>query len=485
MNTPILRLSRVVALLFAALLVSSTLVQFVQAPALRARADNKRTLLDEYSKPRGLLLVGESAIAKSTPSQGELAYLRSYPQGPLYSHVTGYYSYLYGAAGGLEGAANGLLSGSSDALFYRRVADLLSGRQATGASLSLTLNPKAQDAASKALGGQRGAVVALNPKTGAVLALVSKPEYDPNTLASHDLEAVTTAWKSLNDDPTRPLADRAIAGALYPPGSTFKLVTAAAALSSGAYTPSSVLPGPAKLDLPQTSVGLPNHDNKPCGPGDQTTLQHALEISCNTAFGWLGMRIGADALRAQAQRFGFGENLRIPMRVTPSVVPASLNTPQTAQAAIGQYDVRVTPLQIAMVSAAIANKGVVMRPYLVDKVVGANLDILDQSQPTQLSEAITPEVAAALTTMMVGVVDNGTGRPVAISGVQVAGKSGTAEQGNSSPNHAWFTAFAPADDPQVAVAVVVEDGGDDGLEASGARTAGPIAKAVMEAVMKR
>jgi peptidoglycan glycosyltransferase len=207
-NTPILRLSRVVALLFAALLVSSTLVQFVQAPALRARADNKRTLLDEYSKPRGLLLVGESAIAKSTPSQGELAYLRSYPQGPLYSHVTGYYSYLYGAAGGLEGAANGLLSGSSDALFYRRVADLLSGRQATGASLSLTLNPKAQDAASKALGGQRGAVVALNPKTGAVLALVSKPEYDPNTLASHDLEAVTTAWKSLNDDPTRPLADR-------------------------------------------------------------------------------------------------------------------------------------------------------------------------------------------------------------------------------------------------------------------------------------
>jgi len=478
-------MARLVGALFAALLVAATLVQFVQAPSLRARPDNKRTLLDNYSRPRGQIVVGDSPIAQSKPSDGQLAFLRTYPQGPLYSHLTGYYSYIYGAGGGLEGSSDDLLSGSSDVLFYKRIADLLSGKQPTGASLSLTINPRAQEAASKALGNQRGAVVALNPKTGAILAMVSHPEYDPNTLASHDLDAVTKAWDTLAADPTRPLVDRAISGNLYPPGSVFKIVTAAAALSTGTANETTVLPAPAVMDLPQTTVGLPNYDHKACGPGDQTTLQHALEISCNTAFGWLGLKVGGDALRDQAAKFGFGETLRIPMRVTPSSVPASLNPPQTAQSAIGQYDVRVTPLQVAMVAAAIANHGVVMRPYLVNQVVGANLETLDQAQPEQLSQAVSPDIAATLSKMLVSVVANGTGKTAAIDGVTVAGKSGTAQQGNGLPNHAWFTAFAPAEDPQIAVAVVVEDGGNDGLEAGGSRTAGPIAKAVMEAVIKR
>ena len=483
MNTPILRLSRLVGVLFATLLVAVSVIQFVQAPSLRARPDNKRTLMDNYSRPRGSILVGDTPIALSKPVTGQLPYLRSYPQGPLWSHVTGYYSYVYGASGGLESAEDASLSGSSDAFFYRRLADLFSGRQFTGASLQLTLNAKAQAAADQALGNQRGAVVALNPRTGAILAMVSHPAYDPNRLTTHDSVAATTAGKQLTADATRPLVNRAIGGNLYPPGSVFKIVTAAAALSNQTITETTQIPAPAVMNLPQTTVGLPNHDRRACGPGDATTLAHALEISCNTAFGWLGLKLGPDALRAQAQKFGFGESLRVPMRVTPSTVPAELNPPQTAQAAIGQYDVRVTPLQVAMVTAAVANKGVVMRPYLVERVVGADLEILDPAQPQQLSRAISPEVAASLTTMLVSVVDSGTGRPAAIRGVQVAGKTGTAQQGNGLPPHAWFTGFAPAGDPQVAVAVVVEDGGNAGEEAGGGRVAGPIAKAVMEAVM--
>ena len=485
MNAPILRMSRLVGALFALLLISATFIQFVQAPSLRARPDNRRTLLDNYSRDRGSILVGDTTIASSKPSDGELAFLRIYPQGELYSHVTGYYSYLYGAGGGLEGASDDYLSGSSDALFYKRIADLLTGKQATGASLQLTLNAKAQAAASKALGDQRGAVVALDPRTGAILALVSHPEYDPNTLATHDTAAAKAAWEAMIADPTRPLVDRTIAGNLYPPGSVFKLVTAATALSTGTVTETTQIPGPAVLDLPQTTVSLPNHDGRSCGAGDLTTLQHALEVSCNTAFGWLGLKLGGDAIRSQAAKFGFGDSPRIPMRVTPSVFPASLNQPQTAQSAIGQFDVRVTPLQVAMVSAAIANRGVVMAPYLVHQVVGAKLEILDTHAPEQLSQAITPEIADVLTRMMVGVVDQGTGRPARITGIAVAGKTGTAQQGNGLAPHAWFTAFAPADDPQVAVAVVVEDGGNMGEEAAGGRLAGPIAKAVMEAVITR
>ncbi len=485
MNTPILRMSRLVGALFALLLVSATMIQFVQAPSLRARPDNRRTMLDNFSRDRGSILVGETAIAVSKPSDGELAFLRTYPQGPLYGHITGYYSPIFGALNGLEGTSDDLLSGSSDALFYKRLADLLTGKKPTGASLKLTINAKAQAAASKALGNQRGAVVALDPKTGAILAMVSHPDYDPNTLSTHDSVAAKAAGDALTGDPNRPLVNRTIGGNLYPPGSVFKLVTAAAALSTGAVTETTQIPAPAVMDLPQTTVGLPNHDGKSCGAGDLTSLEHALEISCNTAFGWLGLKVGPDALRDQAAKFGFGESLRIPMRVTPSVFPAAPNPPQTAQSAIGQFDVRVTPLQMAMVSAAIANRGVVMRPYLIQQVIGANLETLDSTTPEQLSQAISPDVAATLARMMVGVVDKGTGRPARITGVAVAGKTGTAQQGNGLPPHAWFTAFAPADNPQIAIAVVVEDGGNAGEEAAGGRLAGPIAKAVMEAVISR
>jgi len=483
MNKPIRRLSFLVAALFCALLISTTWIQFVTAKSLDDRPGNRRTLLDSYSRERGAILVNGTPIAKSVPTKDELKWLRTYPQAKLYSQVTGYYSFTYGAGYGLEGAENSLLSGQSDKLFYRRLLDMVTGKPPSGASLELTINPKAQAAADKALGNQRGAVVALDPKTGAILAMVSHPQYDPSTLSGHNLDSVAKAWKALNADPGRPAVNRAIAGDLYPPGSTFKLITAAAALSSGKYTEDSQIPGPATLVLPQSTVNLPTDDRQPCGPGDKTTLTHALEISCNTAFGSLGLTLGGDALRAQAAKFGFGDSLQVPMRVTPSVVPP-LNAPQSAQAAIGQYDVRVTPLQMARVSAAIANKGTVMKPYLVKDTRSSNLDVIDQSQPEQLSQAITPDVAAALTRMMVTVVQSGTGTPAQIPGIQVAGKTGTAQHVKGGNPHAWFTAFAPASDPTIAVAVVVENGGNAGSEAFGGTVAAPIARAVMEAVLK-
>ena len=486
MNGPLRRVSTVVALLFAALFISTTLIQVIFAPSINARPDNRRTLLDNYSRQRGSILVGQQPVAVSQPTPNEeIKYLRSYPQPLPYSHVTGYFSYTYGAGGGLEGAADDLLSGSSSQFFYTRVTDLLTGKQPVGATVQATINPKAQDAADKALGNQRGAVVALDPKTGAILAMISHPQYDPNRLSSHDQASVVKAWNELNADPTQPLVNRAIAGNLYPPGSVFKIVTAAAALENGKVDTTTQIPAPGVMELPQTTAGLPNYDRQPCGPNNQTTLQHALEISCNTAMGYLGMQVGAQALADQAAKFGFGTTMRIPTRVEPSRFPTGINQAQTAQSAIGQYDVRVTPMQVAMVSAGIANGGVVMRPYLINQVLSADLQTIDRTSPERLGTAVSSQTAATLTQMLVGVVDQGTGTPAKINGVQVAGKTGTAEQGNGKPPHAWFTAFAPANDPKVAVAVVVEDGGNAGNEAAGGRLAGPIAKAVMEAVLNQ
>ncbi|GAB3674596.1 peptidoglycan D,D-transpeptidase FtsI family protein [Angustibacter aerolatus] len=485
MNTPIRRVAAVVLVLFGTLLLSSTYIQFVQASSYRDKPQNRRTLLENYARERGPIIVAGTPIARSKATDDQLRYVREYTGDPeLYSHLTGYYSFVYGAGDGVERGENSLLAGSSDQLFYRRMVDLVTGREPQGASVELTVDPAAQKAADEALGDQKGAVVALDPSTGAILALVSHPTYDPNDLAGHDLSKVAKAYKELNADEDDPLVDRAIAGDLYPPGSTFKIVTSAAALSSGDYDEHSKVFGGASLDLPQTSADLPNDFAGACGANDEVDLTRALEISCNTAYGWLGLKLGGDALREQAQKFGFGDRLRIPMSVTPSSVPEGMNPPQSAQAAIGQFDVRVTPLQMAMVSAAIADGGRVMSPYVVKTVRSPDLDVIDQARPQQLSQAVTPDVAAQLTRMMQAVVSNGTGTLAQIPGVSVAGKTGTAQQGKGEPPHAWFTAFAPAEDPKVAVAVVVEDGGKAGNEAFGGKVAAPIAKAVMEAVLK-
>ena len=481
MNTPIRRLAYVVLAMFTALLMASTWIQFVQADDLRDRPNNRRTLIDAYGRERGAILVDGDAVARSVATDDDLEWERRYDQARRYAHVTGYWSFIYGAGLGLERARNGVLAGTDDSLFYQRLVDVVTGRPPQGASLELTIDPAVQAAAAEALGDQRGAAVAIDPRTGAILAMVSRPTFDPNALSSHQLNAVEQAYEELAQDPSQPLVNRALAGDLYPPGSTFKLVVAAAALESGDFTPESELEGDLTYTLPGTTTDLPNFGGAACHPEGTPSLARSVQVSCNTSFAWLAGELGADALREQAQDFGFGQTLQVPMTATPSSYPADPDDAQTALTGIGQHEVRVTPLQVAMISAGIANDGVVMEPYLVDTVRNRDLEVAEQTDPRALSRAVSAASAQELTDMMVSVVEEGSGQLAAVPGVRVAGKTGTAEFGDSGAAHAWFTGFAPADDPQIAVAVVVESATDNWTGETGGQVAAPVARAMLEA----
>ncbi len=474
--------------LFGLLLLNVNWVQVVKAEAYRDDPRNSRVLLRTYERERGpIAVLGQDgrrqAVAESTRTDGPLTWLRQYPGGASYAHVTGYYSLVYGRTG-IERAEDDVLSGEADELFVRRLSDYVTGREPQGASVLLTLDPRAQAAAFEGLQGQRGAVVALDPRTGAVLAMVSLPSFEPARLSSFEPADIREYYAALNDATDDPLLNRAISKT-YPPGSTFKVVTAAAALSSGQVTPETQIPSPVLLNLPQTDSDLRNFGGAACS-GETSTLAEALRISCNTAFGALGLQLGDDALREQAEAFGFGDNdLRVPTSVADSRFPEDANAPQTAQSAIGQFDVRVTPLQMAMVAAGVANGGEVMEPYLVREVQSPDLSVLRTADTNVLNRAVSGDVAAELTRMMELVVAEGSGRRAQIDGVRVAGKTGTAQHAPGRPPHAWFIGFAPAEDPQVAVAVVVEDGGNLGSEATGGALSAPIAAAVMRAVLGR
>jgi peptidoglycan glycosyltransferase len=306
----------------------------------------------------------------------------------------------------------------------------------------------------KALNGRTGAVVAIDPTTGAILALASSPSFDPNLLSSHDAQEIQNTYEELNADSNQPMLNRPLAMTL-PPGSTFKLVTAAAALESGKYFAESELPGPTEINLPGTDVQLGNWNGKSCGTDDVTTLRAALEISCNTAFAWLGMELGADAIGEQAQKFGFESEFEVPMTAAVSRFPTDLNKPQTAMSAIGQFDVRATALQMALVAAGIANDGVVMKPYLVSQILGPDLTVLQNTNPSAFGRAMSVENSKILRDMMVGVVTKGTASNARITGINVGGKTGTAENAPGEPAHAWFVGLAPSEQPKVAVAVVL------------------------------
>ena len=482
MNAPLRRLSVAVMLLFGLLLLNVNYLQVVRADDLHNDSNNPRLIAEEYSRERGPILVAGKPVAFSKATDDRLKYLRKYSDGELYAPATGFYSLVYGSSG-IERETNSILAGTDDALFVRRVIDLLTGASPKGGSVALTLDPRAQKAAFDGLAGRRGAVVAIDPTTGALLALATSPSYDPNLLASHSPAEVRRNYKRLDRKPSRPMLDRALRQT-YPPGSTFKIVTSAAALESGRFNPDSPVYGGASLDLPQTDADLPNFDGRPCFGGNPT-LTEALMFSCNAAFGKIGLELGDDALRAQAEKFGFNQAFEVPMRSVASYFPEDPNPPQTAQSAIGQFDVRATPLQMAMVAAAVANRGVLMAPYLVQEVQAPDLSVIDSARPREVGTAVSPQTAAELAEMMTAVVDSGTGTNAQIPGVKVAGKTGTAQQGGGRKPHAWFVSFAPSDtEAEVAVAVVIEEGGG-AAEISGNQLAAPIARAVMEAVLQR
>ncbi len=479
MNAPLRKVAAFGCLLLLAVVANLTWIQVVKARDFGQRPGNLRPVLAEYDRERGRIVDGGTAVALSKATDDRLKYLRTYPLGPTFAPITGYYSVIYGATG-IERAENAVLSGNDDRLIVDRIEQLLSGRKPKGGSVELTIDAKAQRVAYQALKGKTGAVLAIEPSTGAILVMATSPSYDPQRLTTHDASAARKAYNELSQDPDEPMLNRAIAQ-IYPPGSTFKVITAAAALSSGRYTPETVIPAPRTYQYPNSTAKLRNFGGSSCSPNGKMTLAAALRISCNTAFAMLGVELGSDALEAQAEAFGFNRNFDTPMTSATSVFPSDMDAAQTAQAAIGQFSVQATVLQMAMVSAAIGSGGSLFQPYLVDKLLGPDLSVLDVTQPREISRAVSPQVAAQLREMMIGVVQSGSGTAARIPGVTVAGKTGTAEHGEGEAPHAWFTAFAPANDPDVAVAVIIEDGGGN-TEATGGRVAAPIARQVIEAV---
>jgi peptidoglycan glycosyltransferase len=476
-------------ILFLALFAQVNYLQVFAADRLRDNpANSPRLLRQEYDVERGEILArdGRSEMALSRATKDTLKYLRVYPRKSLYAQITGYYSVIFGTSG-LEARYNDYLSGSASELLPQRLVDEILGRPKVGASVVTTIDPRLQRAAARALRGVQGGLVAMNPQTGEILAMYSTPTFDPNPLASHDGDEVRAAWKELTEDKTKPLLARAYQE-LFPPGSTFKVVTAAAALEGGTK-PSTTFPNPHQLDLPQTNNVLKNFGDSHClGGASEITLAQAFQISCNVVFGEIGLKIGAERLVGQTERFGFDQKIDFDLPFAEGRIPEAgefeQDLPGVAYSAIGQQSVAANPLAMALVTSAIANRGVEMQPRLVSEIRDNSGRVVKSFGPQELDRAISSGTARQLTDMMVSVVEAGTGTPAQIPGVEVAGKTGTAQHPGGDP-HAWFLSFAPADNPRIVVAVVVLNGGSLGSEATGGHVAAPIAKSVLETALER
>jgi peptidoglycan glycosyltransferase len=487
MNRQIRRFSGVMLAVFALLLGNLFYWQVVRAEGLADDQRNTRTLINEYSIERGRMLVGppenEVVVAQSVPTDDTLKFLRRYPLGRQYGFVTGFYSLVYGRALA-ERTFNEYLLGSAPEQFADNLTQLLTAEDRPGGTLQLTLDPASQAAAIEGLGQNKGSVVALDTKTGAVLALTSFPRYDPNELSSHDTAKVRAAWARLNKDEDKPLLNRST-DELYPPGSTFKVITSAAAIEDLGLNEDSPLQNATTYTPPQTRVPIPNFGGGTCKGGKQPiTLKEALEVSCNTVFARLGNQLGAQRLSQMAENFGFNQPSPYQLPSVESRIPTEMDKPAEAQSAIGQRDVRVTPLQMASVAATIANDGKRMAPYVVDKVRSEDGGLVRTFRPREMNQAIEPDTARQLQDMMVNVVENGTGTAAQIDGIRVGGKSGTAQRGAGQDPHAWFIAFGSSGDRSIAVAVIIEAGGSLGSEITGGRASAPIARAVINAYLR-
>lgn len=485
MNKELKRISILIALMFVTLFTAASVIQVGEADSLNADARNTRTVEDQYNVQRGAIIVDGQPIAQSVPSNDGYKYQRSYSDGKLYSAVTGYLG-INGSSTGIESAMNKELSGTSNADFLTRLKNTFTGQHPEGNSVELTIDATAQQAAYAALGNLQGAVVLEDVKTGKILAMVSKPDFDPNTLATHDSSAYTAAYTALEAAPGDPLINKAITD-LNPPGSTFKPVVSSAAFGSGDYDENSLLPNPSGLELPNSSTVIHNDTGTACSGDDngQVSILNAQVWSCNIPFAELGQKLGSDTIRKQAEAYGFNHEFKIPMPVSTSRYPGYTDPAQLAQSAFGQQDDKATALQMAMNSATIANGGMVMYPNLVQQVITPDLQVQQPFTPRQFGRATSEDVAKTVTQMMVQGVNAGVATNARINGVSVAGKTGTAQNGANEPYTLWFTGFAPADNPQYAVSVVVENGGGLGQSSSGNAVAAPVARKVLEAVLNK
>jgi penicillin-binding protein A len=484
-NRAVRRISIAVLVMFVLLLANVNYLQAFQAGSLADKKGNSRAFTAQFQNKRGEITTADGTVLAESKSIGGIyKYQRVYTKGDEYAPVTGYDT-LYTATG-VEQAENTLLNGTSSKLAVRNVIDTITNKPRKGATVQTTINSKAQNAAWSSLqsSGKSGAVVALNPQTGAILAMASYPSYDPNKLAVLDGTQLNQNDAALQKDSNQPLLNRAI-NATYPPGSTFKIITSSTFFNEGKGNPGTEIPAPTSLTLPQSSTKLINDNGEVCGNGNTATVDLAFTKSCNTAFANIGIQLGSQALKAEAEKYGFNNpGLTIPAPVSPSNFPLEPASSFTAMSAIGQKDDTVTPLQEAMMSAAIANGGKLMRPYLVQQVQAADLSIVDQATPQQLSQPVSPDVANQIKGMMLHVVDQPEGTAFAfnnaIPNAPIAGKTGTAQNGvnNSGLNDAVFTCFASNGNRSMAVGVIIQGGG------YGAAAAAPIAVNVLKAYLE-
>ncbi|MFE3602106.1 penicillin-binding transpeptidase domain-containing protein [Streptomyces sp. NPDC059096] len=484
MNKPLRRIAIFCGLLMLALLLRENWLGFVRSNELSSHDFNKRVQIERYSSARGNIIVDGKPITGSAKTDDTYyTYKRTYTDGPMWAPVTGFASQAFGATQ-IESIEDGILTGNDDRLFFDRTMSMFTGDEKKGGNVVTTLSGAAQKAAYEGLGKKKGAVAAIEPATGKILALASTPSYDPATFAGRT-EKDSKAWVGLDkkNDPNDPMLNRALRET-YPPGSTFKVLTAAAALEHGKV---SDVDAPTETPLPWIMPGttrpLPNEGNIPC---ENATLRVSLRYSCNTVFGKLGSDLGKDKMLETAKKFGFNEEQFVPVRAAASVFPEDINSSQTALSSIGQFDTRATPLQMAMIAAAVANDGKLMKPYMIDRLESPSVDVLEKTEPEELSRPLSQENAQKLQSIMETVVDEGTGTNAKIPNVTVGGKTGTAQHGenNSKNPYAWFISYAKTGDGSpVAVAVVVADSDASRDDISGGGLAAPIAKDVMKAVI--
>lgn len=482
MNRQIRRLGVTLLVLYAALFVQLNLVQVLRADEYNDHPSNNRAVVRDYSRPRGQILAADGAVlARSVPVDGRIGRQREYPTGDLFGQITGYFSFATGSDG-VERTYNDALAGREAATSVRGLLDLVLDPERT-ADVTLTIPPVVQQVARDQLGERRGSVVAIDPRDGSILALWSFPSYDPGPLSQVDLAAAREARQAALEEPTNPLLPRSFRETFFP-GSTFKVVTAGAGLASGQLSlDEPVFPRQSEFTPPQTSRPVRNFGGATCGG----TLIDIMRVSCNTAFAQLGVEIGGSALVSGAEAFGFNDTPPIDL---PSAARSRIggedfdgNIPVVAQTAIGQNAVRSTPLQMALVAAAVANGGSIMEPHVMAEIRDSEGEVVRRFQPKEWRRALSVEDAATLRDAMVAVVEDGTAGRLRIPGVPTAGKTGTAQLGSDPPaSHAWIIGFAPADAPRVAVAVIVE-GQPGASEQTGGRVAAPIARAVLEAAL--
>ncbi|MET8843314.1 penicillin-binding transpeptidase domain-containing protein [Streptomyces rubiginosohelvolus] len=481
MNKPLRRIAIFCGILVMALLIRDNWLQYVRADELNSHKYNRRVEIERYAHERGDIIVDGKAITGSAETEdSDFKYKRVWKNGPLWAPVTGYSSQAFDSSQ-LENLEDGILTGNDDQLFFDRTLSMFTGEKKRGGNIVTTLNGDAQKAAFKGLGEKKGAVVALDPKSGAILALASTPSYDPSVFAGNSMKDSDNRQKLLKDK-DKPMLNRALRET-YPPGSTFKVVTAAAALENGLYDDiDAKTESPLPWTLPQSTTELKNEGSIPC---KDASLREALRWSCNTVFGKMSDDLGNRKMIEQTDKFGFNKEVFTPVRADASIYPED-NKPQNAMAGIGQASNRTTPLQMAMVASAIANDGKLMQPYMVAERQAPNLDPVYTAEPEELSRALSGENAQKLQQMMETVVKDGTGTNAQIPGVTVGGKTGTAQHGlnNSEKPYAWFISYAKTDNGSpVAVAVVVEDGNANRDDISGGGLAAPIARDVMKAVI--